>query len=88
MATSSTPTLLGLPAELRTIFFKLTLYHQETDGIIAPAPDRFNTFVTLVSGERFNISGGQPEFKGYPRPLGAAQKALPTDQRADGQRRI
>jgi hypothetical protein len=90
MATSSTTSsiLLGPPAELRTIIFKLALFHQETGGIIAPAPDNTNRFVTLVSCERFLISGGQPEFRGFPRPLGTAQKALSLDELPDGQCRI
>ena len=60
------PTLLGLPAELRSRILKFVVYHEETGGIISPSPDYVYTkFVTLISGQRFVVfdvgQGTQPD---------------------------
>lgn len=35
-AVSSTPTLLGLPSELRIYIYELAVYHKATEGVISP----------------------------------------------------
>lgn len=39
MASDNTPTLLGLPAELRNEIWKLVVFHEVTDGVISPLQD-------------------------------------------------
>ena len=62
--TSSTPTLLGLPAELRVEIFKLVVFHREAGGVISPGTKGdLCSFVTNVPSERFTVTNGQPRMK-------------------------
>ena len=38
-STPAEPTLLGIPHELRSNILELAVYHELTDGLIAPLPD-------------------------------------------------
>jgi hypothetical protein len=64
MSSHSKPTtLFSLPAELRIVIYQYVVFHDQTDGIIAPIISGRKTFliVSLVDGERFGVSeNGRP----------------------------
>ena len=58
------PTLLGLPTELRLKIWEFTLCHQETAGVISPAPQKApwshaSDSIVLKGGRRLCLKGGQ-----------------------------
>ena len=67
-STPATPTLLGIPPELRVRIFEYVVYHEEGGGVICPIHKpktrnlmaKYHTNVVLRAGERWTIRNGQP----------------------------